>query len=377
MTTLHFNSKYTNEELLNIMREYAENVKFPTVREFKPSNELPSSTTYIERFGSFQDAIIKAGITIPEEKLRYFNREKLSNKDLLEKLKKEVLSIGRQLTAQEIKKNKNLPTDTVFYRRFGNLENTYKLIGLHTLNNDILKDKLKKKYLELQKLLDRTPTSRDLDEYSKKGFCHSASTYAHHFGGIDRLQKECNVVPTNPARNKSEVDMVNDLKLIAKELGRTPTQTDLDSFDFASSPASYRKKFGSFVKALNKAGFESNKYKIYYTKTGVPCLSRMEHLFAQMLIKYNILFKKDVRYSDYIYNIERKITCDFVVTISGENHFVEIFGIDGNDNYDRNKEYKINLCKENGINLIQLGFMDFWRKKQRDIYLDLINKINF
>ncbi|MGG2091237.1 hypothetical protein AB1283_00540 [Bacillus sp. S13(2024)] len=383
MEELHFNSKHTDEELLDIMRNYAINVKFPTSREFKASNNLPCSRVYIDRFGSFQNAIIKSGILIPKERLRYFNREQLNDKTMLNLLKEEtdkmITQENRLLTAVEINKNKNLPSEVAYHRRFGGLTQAYALIGydINKFGIEELKEAMKEKYIELSKIINRTPTSRDLDEYSKKGFCHSASTYVHYFGKIDSLQKLTGLSPTRPARNKTKKEMIKDLLSMKDELGRTPTQTDLLTFPSVASASTYMTKFGSFVKALESAGLESNKHKIYYTKSGTPCYSRMEHLFAQMLDKYKFKYLKDEKYLKYLNSIKRKITCDFVVFIDNETYFVEIFGIEGNKNYDRNKEYKINICKENNIPLICLNLNDFWNKKQKDIYNEFINKINF
>ena len=65
---------HTDEQLLEILRKYNDEVGFPTQRKFKTSNGLPSSVTYFNRFGSFQNAILLSGIEIPESRKRYFNR---------------------------------------------------------------------------------------------------------------------------------------------------------------------------------------------------------------------------------------------------------------------------------------------------------------
>lgn len=88
MNKRHFNEKYTDEELLEILKNYSK-IKFPTYRDFNSKNGLPSGRTYVDRFGSFQNAILKAGIEIPKERLRYFNREQLPDNVLLDLLKQE------------------------------------------------------------------------------------------------------------------------------------------------------------------------------------------------------------------------------------------------------------------------------------------------
>ncbi len=381
MGELHFNSKHTDEELLNILRDYAINVKFPTSREFTAKNGLPCSRVYIDRFGSFQKAILKANIKIPSDRLRYFNREELPDQVLLDLLKSEttkmIKSENRLLTAKEITANKNLPTEAVYHRRFGGMENAYRLIGydMYNFGRDELKQEMANKYIELATLLDRTPTSRDIDDYSKKGFCKAASTYDQYFGGIIELQVFCGFVPIKVGKLKSDEDLIKDLIWLNEELGRTPTQNDFINYPLLASASTYILKFGTFVKALKMAGLDSSKYKVKYTKSGTPCYSRMEHLFAQMLEKYNIEYEKDSRYSNYISDYEYKSTFDFVITFNNKKYFIEIFGMEGVKKYDETKLKKINVCKENNVPLIWLSFKDFWNKRQKDIYENLINEI--
>jgi hypothetical protein len=281
------------------------------------------------------------------------------------------------LTAKEITANKNLPTDSVYHKRFGSLTEAYRLIGydVNTFNKEKFKLELANKYKELAKMLNRTPTSRDLDFYSKKGYCNSASTYIAYFGSIHDLQKYCGLIPTEVGRGKTKEELIKDLIWLKNELGRTPNQLDLNNYPHLASPSTYLLKFGSFVNALNEAGMESNKHKVYYTKSGTKCFSRMEHLFAQMLEKYKNPYEKDVKYSTWIKNIDKKYTFDFVIECNNRKYFVEIFGIEGNEFYNKNKNKKIEICKKNNIPLICLHFDFFWRVKQKEMYNNLILKI--
>lgn len=379
---LHFNAKHSDKELLDILRNYSINVKFPTVRDFKASKGLPCSRVYIDRFGSFQKAIIEAGIEIPKSRLRYFNREELPNEILLKLLKEETDKLikkeNRLLTAKEITKNKKLPSEAVYHRRFGGLENAYRLIGyeMNGFGKDLIKKEMTEAYVLLSEKLGRTPSSRDIDNYSKKGFCKAMKTYETYFGSLYNLQVYCDLVPTKVGRNKSKEELVADLKWLKRELGRVPNQLDLINFPTVASSSTYINKFGGFVNALEEAGMESNKHKIFYTKLGTPCYSRMEHLFAQMLEKYKISYEKDVRYSDWITNYDKRHTFDFVISFNNKKYFIEIFGIIGVEEYDKTKNDKILACKDNNLPLIQLTLNNFWSKKQKDMYQDLIKEIN-
>jgi hypothetical protein len=78
MIKMSKDNDYTDEELLSILKQYSIEQEFPTQRKFKKSCGLPCSVTYFNRFGSFKNAILMAGIEIPEDRLRFFNRSEYS-----------------------------------------------------------------------------------------------------------------------------------------------------------------------------------------------------------------------------------------------------------------------------------------------------------
>ncbi|HIK01561.1 TPA: hypothetical protein H1008_00390 [archaeon] len=55
--------KYTDDELLAILIEFnAKQKRLPQRREFTRNSDYPSSTTYQIRFGSWNEALKKAGL---------------------------------------------------------------------------------------------------------------------------------------------------------------------------------------------------------------------------------------------------------------------------------------------------------------------------
>ena len=126
--------KTTNEDLLQILRDYNENVGFPTQRKFLARNGLPSSATYFNRFGSFSKAIELAGIKIPEERKKDFGRVKLSDDELLsdlKKLTKELLDIQLFLpTGDQINECVYVQSDVTYNQRFGSLDKAFSLTSL-------------------------------------------------------------------------------------------------------------------------------------------------------------------------------------------------------------------------------------------------------
>lgn len=380
METMHHNTKYTNEQLINIMKEYAGKVKFPTIRDFTPKNNLPSATTYIDRFGSFQNAIIESGIEIPQSKLKYFNREILDDDNILKLLKievdKKLKDENRLLTADEINQNTNLPSFSSYNRRFGSLAKTYEKLGfdISYVDIELKRNELKQKYLELAKLLGKTPNSREIDKHSKLGFCPAMKTYDTYFGSLFELQSICELTPTVIGRNKSREELLDDLRMMADELEKTPSQLDVVFFDTVASCRAYVSEFGSWTNAIKEAGLTPITKK-YYSYNGTLCLSYYELLFTNMLEKFNIYFEKEVPYKEYI-NTDKRYRFDFMITINQVKYFIEIFGMIDNKDYEQRIEIKKSICKKNKLHLIEIYPKDFTSYKLDDIQKMFQEKIS-
>lgn len=377
----HINEKYTDEQLLEILRKYNDEVGFPTQRKFKTSNGLPSGATYFNRFGSFQNAILLSGIEIPENRKRYFNRVEYDKEYLLKVFKEQVnISIkerGLLLNDAEIDKNRFIPSTSVYYKHFSTLDNLYSLIGIdrNKFNNNKLEEDMKKKYIELRDLLGRTPHSRDFDKYSKDNdYWYCCQAYLNHFGSIQNLQKLMGDDPYILGKAIEKQEMLDRLTQLSEELGCQPTQKDIYYCEYTPSINKYKKEFGSISNALYILGFKPNN-KILISPKGNKALSGYEYRFLLMLEKYNIKFEKEVYYKDYIKNFNRKYRFDFKIEFNNKAYFIEIFGIDENEIYDKKTAEKKQLCRDNNLKLIDLYGYDLL-KSTDDIYQVLIRKIN-
>lgn len=163
------------------------------------------------------------------------------------------------------------------------------------------------------------------------------------------------------------------LQWLGNELGRRPVQTDLKYYKNIPSANAYLNEFGSFKTALNEAGFE--KQKIFKTKNGVKLRSWYELKLAQVLESYNIEYDNEIMYKDIIPNFNRKYRFDFRIKINGKIYYIELFGIQGNELYEKRKQEKIKLCEENNIPLIQFYQSDIYSKTNKEIYETLLNYI--
>ena len=274
------------------------------------------------------------------------------------------------LTTKEIDKNKNMPSMDVYTRRFGGIKNAYKMIGIDfdDFNDHRLKQCLIKEYLEMADRIGKTPT---IYEYDKFGRIRSSRTVSKIFGGFNNFQKICGL-ELNP-HNKKKYDqdvLINGLLTLYKELGRVPTQNDINNCGYIPSSCTYFSYFGGIKEALRLIGIKEE-----YTECGTKCLSRYEYLFARTLELKNIKFEKEVSYRKYIPNLKEWWRFDFEVIFNNDCYLVEIFGIENNIHYERKMCHKQKICLDNNIKLISITPEDILYKNYDQIYDMFIYKI--
>lgn len=376
-------NKYSDEELLNIIKDYYTNVGFPTQREFNSKNGLPCYVTYYNRFGSFKNAVLMAGIPIPPERERYFNRDKLTDEEMLYLLKyyteKKLKNNLYLLTNEDIDGIPNMPSSSTYMTRFGGVVEAYKLIGYdyYEFNNSRLEDDMIVKLKELAAKLGRTPSSRDITKYSKMGECYATETYCMHFGTLYNAQIICGLAPTRVGNNKTREELIYDLKQLYKKNNRLPTHQDIDNEEGVASASKYADEFGSLVEALRLAGVSDDEInsRAYITDGGVVCYSVYEHKFASMLEDKKIEFKKEPLYREYIKDFDKKYRFDFEIIYKNKKYLIEIFGITTIEEYHERTREKIELCRSNGVPLISLYPDIFWTTTQDGLFLHLQEKI--
>ena len=360
-----------------------ENNKVITTKDIKNIPNIPCAEVLRRRFGSFEN-VLKLCDMDYDIKFHNFDRKDVSIDAALELLR--LHTIEKQqinpylLTVNDINKNKNMPCMSVYTTRLGGLKNAYKMIGINyeEYNFNILKQEYLNQYINLSKILKRTPTSRDVCKYSKDGLICSSSTLIRTFGSMKNLQNEANLELTKhsyPTKTKQE--MINDLYNLSKILGRMPTQRDVNNSNDILCSDSYRTYFGTFNNALLECGFSKKDLnnRIYVTPNGIKCYSRLEYLFARVLENNNIKFDKDVKYKDLIRGFRKPYACDFKIYLNDKIYLIEIFGITGSKLYEEKTKAKIKLCEDNNLNLIQIYPQLLHGSKQSEVLDYVLEKI--
>lgn len=135
------NEKYTDGELLSYLRKFfKENGMVPTQLDFSGDLDCPSYATYRNRFGSWNEAIERAGL--------YVNCcTYLSDEELLNYLRKFFKDNGRPPTQVDFSGNLDYPSFGTYKNRFGGWNKALILVGLDidaTVRHGIIKNNQQK-----------------------------------------------------------------------------------------------------------------------------------------------------------------------------------------------------------------------------------------
>lgn len=371
---------YDRNEIINLVQEWYEKHGKIVIRDLKHRNGLPSVTQVINTFGSFQKCIKEAGIPT-DDKEHLFRREKLPDEEMLNRYKmfvEEHLKTHIYLpTNDEVDACEYVPNTCCYIKRFGSFEKINELIGynqkefnLKALENDMLF-----KYKRACNDFGHTLSSREITKLCKENndYIYSTEAYLVHFGSIHNLQDICGLTKTIPGKGMSKDELIFKLRELGNKLGRRPVQTDLYLYPDMPSAAVYLSRFGSFKEALKEAGFSN--IRILKTRSGVRLNSVYELKFAQVLESYQIVYENEVYYKDIIPNFTKRYRFDFVILINDTKYYVELFGIEGNEDYDNRKKEKIEICSQYNVPLIDLYQKDIYAKTNKEIYTNLINRI--
>ncbi len=164
-------------------------------------------------------------------------------------------------------------------------------------------------------------------------------------------------------RRYTKENLVQKIEEFVKEHGRVPTKNDFANNPSYPDPFTYRDYFGTWSKAIKKAGFKPNESlfvsRHLYAKDGHLCNSISEMIIDNWLFENNIPHSREKLYP------EGRYRCDFVV----EGIFIEFFGLSNAPNniaphYSAVAEKKKKLCEKYKIPLIELYAKDLYNLDQ-------------
>jgi YHS domain-containing protein len=152
------------------------------------------------------------------------------------------------------------------------------------------------------------------------------------------------VSPNKKSKSQKEREILKEIKTFYKIHRRIPTKKERPGLAWRA-----QKVFGSWNKAIEAAGFESNPVifsKKFIAKDGHRCDSFAEKIIDDWLTSRKIKHQKEIPYPE-----NRLLSADFAVG----NKFIEYFGLNGIiPYYDKLIKEKRKLSKKYKLSLIEI-----------------------
>lgn len=257
---LEVTPQYTDEELIQKLKKakekYGEKI---SARNINTDPEMPTAATYHNRFGSLAEAKQKAGIETREE------RKTPSEEELKQKLKE----MGKGIIVKEKFQNQ-YPKLKHYRKKFGGVKPLAKKLGIaHKLKEDDKWWTEEEVINKFKKAADKTDGKLTIQEYRQlrkevEEKFPSISLLQQWFGSWNKAKQKANL-ERNKTRRKtySNQELLQNLKNIAEEHEEV-TQPLLHRLD-TPTPGTYKRRFGSWEKAKEKAGINQQTKPNEYT----------------------------------------------------------------------------------------------------------------
>ena len=177
--------------------------------------------------------------------------------------------IGRVPTQKDViaaSKSRGVASLATYQSHFGSFTEALLAAGLDIHKLVVVQNKSKDELLDdlrfLAQKIGRTPTTVDLAAVKLEGRVTATSvTYVARFGSYMAAVIAAGLKP-NRHPSKTDAEMLEELKALAQQIGRIPTQSDITaaySNGEISSSGTYRLRFGSLDRALERVGLRSRR----------------------------------------------------------------------------------------------------------------------
>ncbi|WP_232700840.1 homing endonuclease associated repeat-containing protein [Halobacterium wangiae] len=224
------------EEIDRLAAEYG---RPPTLQELRDHGEYGAST-YYTYFGSWQDALEAAGYEPRPPQTAATKQE------LLEELQRLANEIGHPPSVSEMNVE-GVYWASTYKNHFDSWANALEAAGLDSTRADlpIGRPRLRAALIELGETLEKRPTFREMEDQGK----YDPTTYIREYGS---WKEALEAAGFEPPTDLTEDTLLRDLVELAGELGKQPSQRDMNNHG-SHSHTTYVRHFGSWSNAIEAA----------------------------------------------------------------------------------------------------------------------------
>lgn len=243
-------SSIPKEELMNELKRLSTELdRSPRAKDMKEHGEF-SATTYRQHFEDWNAALAEIGcepnIVHPDPP----TGNTLSKDTLIQELERLAEKVGSAPTRAQMDDQGKYHSET-YVNHFGSWKTVLSQIGeTPNYRNKIPDEELFTELHRLHDELGRLPKQKDMDSHGK----YSRGPYLDRFGYWDGCLDAAGLNP-----KYSREALLNEIQRLAEKLNKTPTLGDLNEHsDYSLTP--FRTEFGSWVAGIKAAGYTPREF---------------------------------------------------------------------------------------------------------------------
>jgi Homing endonuclease associated repeat len=252
-------SQYTDEDILEAIRNfYQNNQENPSKEQYKRLRKKPSVKTIEERFGSWSEALKKAGLQPIEVRNHPYTDE-----EMLNALRRFYKENGNYISYTSYEQSGILPSASVIRNRFGTWNKALKKANLPTNQDKSPTFTEEQMIMALRRVASLVPSTLSKKLYKTFALSHepSAISIIRHFGTWNRALESAGL----PAIKKkyTEEEILSSIQQFVNFYGEEQISLDLyRRVGWLPGETTILRYFGTWENALSRLGLTS-KYKKY------------------------------------------------------------------------------------------------------------------
>ncbi len=250
------------------------------INELSKAGRSYPLNNYYDVFGSFTEAVKKAAL-----KANY--KQKFDKEKLLSELRELRTKLKRPLLAKDVvaaRKKGKVSSVYHFQRAFGSVP---KAIEAASAGKKIYtRQEMIEILRRLNSKLDHPVLASDVDQLFRLGKAPSHRAIEREFGGMAKARRSAGINnsykkdsgATKYWQKYTPEDLVEQLKKLGENLGRKPTDRDINRASkrgFCASATTFARMFESLPKAYRKAGFDNVRPRNYSDKEILDALKNL------------------------------------------------------------------------------------------------------
>lgn len=241
---------WTNEEIVKEIKELQEKFGYiPHAKKLHKMGHIGLKSGAILKFGNWSNALTAAGFKVV--------RERWSKEKVILKLKKLYEETGGAPNYGELKKQKEHYGLLQAARRYwSSWVNAMQAAGLEALRNDYwTKESLIEELKKAVGKLGHVPPKRELNRLGRADLVSSGSKF---FGSYNKFLIAAGFTPVLIPNIWTKERITEELRQVALELGRTPTERDMITIGKRTVIMATWTQFRGWNKAIEEAGLRPN-----------------------------------------------------------------------------------------------------------------------